>query len=223
MSAAPSGYTWRVVDPDPKPKGLVDLVQEGARDALAGLERGMTRGFSEANAALATPDAADLAPLLAATDLPELPQDGPLGSIGIRLDREADFLRNVALRELARVAWMQRLTLIVVVATVVCEIIVAACATFSALMGAFEGRGGLFALAAFILAGAAGGTAFIVSRSRVAHSDLAKDALSRARAIEERIFRLGVVMEWRAAGPALYQDALARLERSTTETVSDAS
>lgn len=190
----------------------MELVEQSARDAVDGLNRGMLRGFTEANAALAAPEGAELAPLLAATDLPELPADGPLGSIGVRLDREADLLRNVALRELARVGWMERVTLLVLVATVVCEVLVAACATFSALMGA-EGRGGLFALAAIILAGSAGGVAAVISRSRAAHRALATDALARARVIEQRIFRLALVMEWRAAGPVLYQDALARLER----------
>lgn len=175
---------------------------------LAGMERGLT----EANAALATPDGADLAPLVAATDLPELPPDGPLGGVGVRLDREADLLRNVALRELARVAWIDRLLLIVVLGTVVAEAAVAACATTSALMGATEGRAGLYALAATILAGSGGGVAAVVARSRQVHADLARDALTRSRAVEERLFRLAVAMEWRSSGTTLYQDALARLE-----------
>ena len=202
-----------MVAPDPKPKGLVDLVQQGAMDALAGLEHGFARGLSEADAALAVPAGADLAPLLAAADLPELRQDGPLGSIGVRLDREADLLRSVALRELARSAWMERLMLIVVLATAAAEAVVATCAAISASLGAFEGRAGLFTLAATILAGSAAGVAVVVSRSRVAHRQIADDALSRARAIEDRLFRLAVAMEWRTAGPTLYQDALARLER----------
>jgi hypothetical protein len=208
-----------VVEPDQRerePRGLVDLVQEGAKDALAGLERGLSRGLSEADAALAVPTNADHAPLLAATDLPELPKDGPLGGIGVRLDREADLLRSIALRELTRSAWMERLMLIVVLATAVAEAGVAACATVSALLGTIEGRGGLFALAAIVLAGSAGGVAAVVSRSRVAHRAVADDALTRARVIEERIFRVALAMEWRASGATLYQDALARLERASS-------
>ncbi len=183
---------------------------------MAGLERGMTRGFTEANAALATPEGAELAPLLAATDLPELPSEGPLGQMGVRLDREADLHRNVALRELARVAWMARLTLVILVASVVGELLIAACTTLSGLMGSGEGRFGLFALAAIIVAGGAAGSAAIIAKSRAAHRQLANDATTRARAVEERLFRLALVMEWRAAGPVLYQDALARLERDAS-------
>jgi hypothetical protein len=192
--------------------------------AIEGLERGMSRGLTEANAALTTPEGAELAPLLAATDLPELPSEGPLGSIGVRLDREADLLRNVALRELARVGWMERISLMVIIAAVVSEIVVAGCATLSAMMGS-DGRAGLFALAALILAGAAGGTTFVIAKSRAAHRALAAESLSRARKVEERIFRLALVMEWRLAGPELYQDALARLERDVsppTAVVADA-
>jgi hypothetical protein len=184
-------------------------------DAIEGLERGMTRGLTEANAALTTPEGAELAPLLAATDLPELPSEGPLGSIGVRLDREADLLRNVALRELARVGWMERISLMVIIAAVISEIVVAGCATLSAMMGG-DGRVGLFALAALILAGAAGGTTFVIAKSRAAHRQLAAESLTRARKVEERIFRLALVMEWRLAGPELYQDALARLERDVS-------
>jgi hypothetical protein len=192
--------------------GLVELVGQSARTALEKLEARMDRGLTDANAALATPEGADLRPLLSATDLPEVPGDGPLGNLGVRLDREADLLRNVALRELSRVGWMERLGLIVMVIAFVGELVVAACATLSAVMGA-DGRGTLFALAALTLAGAAAGTALAVSRSRAEHRTLALDALSRARVVEERIFRLALVMEWRTAGAVLYQDALARLER----------
>lgn len=199
-----------MIDPAAKPKGLADALEEGARDALAGIERGLVK----ADRALATPEGTELAALLDATNLPELPTEGPLGSLGVRLDREADLLRNVALRELGRVAWMDRLGLIVVLVGFFLEAVIAACVTFSAIVGALDGRGGLFTLAATVIAGSAAGVSAVVSRSRSAHRDLANEALSRARAIEERIFQLAVVMEWRGAGDTLYQDALARLERS---------
>jgi len=192
-------------------------VSEGAKNALDDFERGMGRGLTEANAALTTPEGAELAPLLAATDLPELPTEGPLGSIGVRLDREADLLRNVALRELARVGWMERIGMMVIIGSVISEILVAGCAALSAMVGgALEGRAGLFALAALILAGAAGGATFMMAKSRAAHRGLAAESLTRARKVEERLFRLALVMEWRAAGPVLYQDALARLERDVS-------
>jgi len=60
------------------------------------------------------------------------------------------------------------------------------------------------------------GVAASASRMRTAHARLAEDALTRARVIEERLFRVGLTMEWRAAGPTLFQDALARLERDAS-------
>lgn len=201
------GYPWPVTER--LESKIADALEERARDALKGLEQGLMK----ADAVLKAPDGSDLAALLGSTDLPELPADGALGSLGVRLDREADLHRNVALRELGRVAWVDRITLIVVLLAFVGEAAIAACATASTLVGVIEGRSGLFALAALILAGGAAGFAAIVSSSRRIHKDLAMDSLARARAIEDELFRLGVVMEWRAAGPTLFQEALARLER----------
>jgi hypothetical protein len=66
-------YDRRVADlPDPKPKGLVELVHESAGDVIHGLGHGLGRGFDRAGAALATPEHADVTALLASVDLPEL-------------------------------------------------------------------------------------------------------------------------------------------------------
>jgi hypothetical protein len=172
--------------------GLVDLAKETAEHAWTGLERSLA--------------GADLAPLLPAADLPALPATGALGALAERLDREADLFRNVALRELARVAWVERVTHGVVVALAGCEVGVAAIAVVCALLGAVEGRAPLLFLAAFVIAAGAAGVAF-------AHAAAATAALGRARDVEDRIFRLGIALEWRAGDAALYQDALARLER----------
>jgi len=134
---------------------------------------------------------------------------------GVRLDREADLYRNVALRELGRVAWIDRLTLIVTVVAFVGEAAIAAAVAFTAIVGALEGRGSMFALAAIILGAAPAGVAAIVASSRRLHRDLADDALARSRSIEDRIFQLGLVMEWRTTEAPLFQDALARLEGRT--------
>lgn len=230
----------------PKPRGLVDLVQEGAKKTIAGLgavgrglegagtglgrglegagagigrglegaSAGIGRGLEGASAALATPDSADLAPLLPAVDLPELPADGPLGALATRLDREADLCRGLALRELARVAWTTRITQTVVIVAAACEILIATAAAGVALVGGVgDGRAGLFLLAALIVAGGAGLVLAAAGRARASHTKLADDATLRARSLEERIFRVAIALEWRRAGEPLYQDALARLER----------
>jgi len=65
------------------------------------------------------------------------------------------------------------------------EAALAAAAGFSAIVGAIEGRGGLFALAAVILGAAPAGMAAIVASSRRMHRQLATEALDRSRTIEE--------------------------------------
>lgn len=188
---------------------IADTLEEGAREALKGLEKGLVK----ADAALKGPTGSDVTALLDSTDLPELPTEGALGSLGVRLDREADLNRNLALRELGRVAWIDRVTLVVGLVAFLGEAGIAACATASTLVGAVEGRSGLFLLAALILAGGAAGVAAILGSSRRMHRDMAMSSLASARGREEDLFRLGVAMEWRTAGPTLYQEALARLER----------
>lgn len=195
-----------------KAQDAAEALEETAHDAAGALGVKAQVALATANQALAAPEGADLAPLLGATDLPELPAEGALGSLGVRLDREADLYRNVALRELGRVAWIDRVTLTIVVFAFLGEAALAAAAGFSAIVGAIEGRGGLFALAATILAVAPAGMAAIVASSRRMHRQLATEALERSRAIEERIFQLGLAMEWRATESSLFQDALARLE-----------
>jgi hypothetical protein len=205
-----------VTDAAEKAKRLATDLEETANEAADVLEKKARRALATANAALAAPHDAELAPLLGATDLPELPQEGALGSLGIRLDREADLYRNVALRELGRVAWIDRVTLIVVIFAFLGEAALAAAAGFSAIAGAIEGRGGLFALAALILAAGPAGMAAIVASSRRMHRELATEALERSRTIEGRIFQLAIAMEWRGTEAPLFQDALARLEGRET-------
>ena len=203
-----------------KPKGLVELVHETTGDVIHGLGKGLER----AEAALATPENTDVTALLSAVDLPEHASDGPLGALALRLDREADLFRGVALRELARVGWVSRVTQTMVVATATSAVAVAACAVVLAgFGGTVEGRLGLLFLAASVVGAAGVGVAAAAARTRTAHTQLAHDALARARVIEERLFRVGLTMEWRSAGPTLYQDALARLERDASPSANAAS
>ena len=78
------------------------------------------------------------------------------------------------------------------------------------------GQLGLLFLAAAVVGAAGAGVAVSAGRIRTAPTLLAHDALARARVIEERLFRVGLTMEWRSAGPILYQDALTRLERDAS-------
>lgn len=177
---------------------------------------GLEGGIERANAALETPANADVAALLPATNLPELATEGPLGLLATRLDREADLFRGVALRELARIGWVERIAQTLVVIAVACEIAVAICAVFLAVFGGGDGRLGLLLGAASIVGAGGIGASLSAARMRAAHTKLADGALERARAVEDRLFRVGIAMEWRAAGATLYQDALARLERDVS-------
>jgi hypothetical protein len=207
----------RVSELPEAPKGLAELVQEGAGNVMRSLGSGLGGGLERAGQALTTPEGADLTALLPAADLPELPAEGPLGALALRLDREADLFRGVALRELARIGWMERIAQTMVVGAAVCEIAVAVCAVALAVFGGpVDGRLALLFLAAAVVAIAGVGAAWSASRMRAEHTRLADDALARARSLEERLFRVGLAMEWRAAGPTLYQDALARLERDVS-------
>jgi hypothetical protein len=201
----------------PPPRGLTALVEETAKQTIENLGRSL-EGASDA---LATPAGADLASLLPETDLPELgaehAEEGALGKLARRLDREADLFRGVALRELARVAWTTRITQVILVSAAIVEAAIAACAAIVAVLGGTaEGRLGLFFIAAAIVATGAAGVVFSNAKARAGHTKLAEDALARARLIEERLFRVGLAMEWRSAGATLYQDALARLERDVS-------
>ena len=137
---------------------------------------GLGQGFERAGAALATPENADVTALLASVDLPELASEGPLGSLALRLDCEADLFRGVALRELARVGWVSRITQTMVVATATCAVAVAACAVVLAVFGGtIEGRLGLLVLAAAVVgAGRRRG-----GRVGGAHADRAHPARAR--------------------------------------------
>lgn len=192
----------------PTPAGLGELVRRSAEEAVDRLGDGLER----AGIALAAPEGADLAPLLAATDLPDVPNDGALGALAARLDKEADLFRNVALRELARVAWVDRLTQTAWLVLAGCEVLVAACASATAVLGA-EGRASAFLVAGLLVGVGGVGVTAAAARIRTAHAELARDALARAQAIEDRYYQVGLALEWRSAGPVLFQEALARLER----------
>lgn len=213
------------MDDAPKAKGLVELVKETATKTFVGLGRGLDAGLDAsghalegAGRALAAPEATELAPLMGAADLPSIVAVdrplGPLSALSERLDREADLFRGIALRELARVGWVERVTQSVVVAAAVCEGVIAACASAAALFATpIEGRTGLFFVAALIVAIGAATVIYAAARVRGSHARLAEQALARAKEIEARMFRVALALEWRGAGDALFQDALARLER----------
>lgn len=193
-----------------KGQGLRAVVEEGAGEALEQLGQGLR----EAQRALAAPEATDLAPLLPHADLPELGGTDPLAALGVRLDREGDLWRSLALRGLGRIAWVDRTTQGVAVAAAVGEVAIAAVAAMSAVLGAEHAgaRAVLFGIAAVVVMVGASVVAVVARGIRSTQKELADSALARAEAVEHRLARLAIVLEWKRSDAALYQDALARFE-----------
>jgi hypothetical protein len=172
-------------------------------------------GLGKVERALDDPSAEIAGELREQADLPELVADSPLASLAVRLDREADLWRTVALRQQERSAWTGRLTIVGAMAALIGAIALAAIGGFRALLG-----GGvvgapplLLGVSAAILALGTLCTAFVLERSRRGQLEIARSALLRADLAEARLHRIAAVAELRTASPDRYADALAALER----------
>lgn len=155
--------------------------------------------------------------LVGRADLPELTGDDPVGALGVRLDREADLWRSLALGETARATFVGR----VVLTTAIFAFIGTVGLSIVGWAGAALGLGDAAARA--LLAGAgvlalavgAGIVAWIGASIRAAHQRAARDAFARADLAELRLHRVAVVLALLRAGDGGARDALLRLERDT--------
>lgn len=159
--------------------------------------------------------------LLRQADLPELDGGNPLSSLGIRLDREADLWRSVAMRQLARAAWMDRIAISTSVVSMVGVMVLAAIAAFRALFvsassAALASQG--FGVALLLLVGAllvlvgSWRLTRAAAQIRAGQIAVAREALARADVSELRLQRLAVLLETRGADPESYRAALRQLE-----------
>jgi hypothetical protein len=221
-------------DPKPAAKTALEGAKDKAREArdkaaeLGGkafdnmrpvadaVGAGVRAGLGKMGDALRVGDAPMVpAELLAQTDLPELTSADPLMSLASRLDREADFWRGVAMRQLERAAWTERLGVTSSVLLLIGGVVLAAIAAFRALF-ATKGSGNatamLLGVGLLVLLVAALAVGSLASRLRRGQMEAVKDAMNRADLAEVRIHRLGLLMELRSAGRDGYVAALSDLE-----------
>ncbi|MBK8255152.1 MAG: hypothetical protein IPK82_21135 [Polyangiaceae bacterium] len=155
------------------------------------------------------------AELLHQADLPELSTDDALASLAKRLDSEADFWRNVAMRQLARAAWTERLGVISSLLLLIGGVVLAAIAAFRAL---FAGEGSGLAVALLLGIGlvvlliAAIAVGSLATKLRQGQVQVVRDAMARADLAETRLHRIALLMEMRTAARDGYTAALTGLE-----------
>ncbi|UQA62192.1 hypothetical protein [Polyangium aurulentum] len=178
--------------------------------------RALESGMSTASRAFEDPaTSAMAAELVAEAELPELGGEDALASLAKRLDRESDLFRGIAMRQLARAAWMDRLGVTGSAVSLVGVVVLAAIAGFRALF-APDGAPLVAVLlgvgAALLLAGAMA-LGRTTARIRTGQSEAAREALGRADLAEARLHRVAALMEMRRADPERYRTALGELER----------
>jgi hypothetical protein len=205
------------VDAPPRGEGKLARAQatETARAVAHTLGTGLRAGLTKAESALAAPKGTDIEGLLSETNLPELELDDPIASLAIRLDREGDLWRNFSLREIARLGWADRIAQTICILAVLADVALGVVAALAALVGGDNAPNKMILLggAAAILSLGALVLAWVTRGIRRTRHSLAREALSRADVAELRLHRVGIVLGWRKQDVALYQEALARLER----------
>lgn len=191
---------------------LEDSLEKGVEAVAGGLER----GFSGARRALDVPSGAALESLIEGTDLPELGERDALGALAMRLDRESDLMRNVALRELTRVAWSDRIAQTVAVLAAIANLGLAVVAVPGALVGGeHTGERALLVVSASIALFSGGLLVWLVARSGSRRAvELARETLARAHATELRLERIALLLATREADPKAFKAALARSDRA---------
>lgn len=205
--------------PDAEPESTAKKVAERALstagEQASKVAHSVGQGLRRAGRELDGPANADLAALIAETNLPEVASEDAMGSLARRLDREADLWRNLAIRELAHVGWANRIAHLASSLTMAGVLILAGIAAFESLFGASTSRtmplivgAGLLALGAIV--------ASTVSASvRRSQREVVRDALVRADLAELRLHRVAIAMASARADGA-EKEALQRLERDVT-------
>lgn len=147
-------------------------------------------------------------------DLPDVLGEQPLTDLAVRIDREADFWRQFAIRAL-RPGAPRNVAIASATLAIGFAVVLGIVGAFGAILG-IESAGvdlvetavalvGLF-LAAVLMA------AFVEGTRRGA----AERALARAEVAERRLERVAAILELKKTDPARYAEALSRLERDPT-------
>lgn len=171
-------------------------------------------GLQKASRALEGPAGADVEALIADSNLPEVDADDPLAALARRLDREADLWRNLAIRELAHVAWANRIAHAASIVAIVGVVSLAFVAALGALFGGSSGgRALLVGVAAAVLSLGALVATWTSGGVRRSQREIVRDALARADLAELRLHRIAMAMASCKADPEHARDVLARLEK----------
>ncbi len=179
--------------------------------------RVMRTGVNSVERALADPTAEAASEILAQADLPEISAQDPLLSLALRLDREADLYRGVAMRQLARAAWMDRLGAIASVVCLVGVVVLASIAAFRALFALGDAISAIMLLgvAALLLLMGVFAVGRATSRIRGSQTQAAREALLRADLAEARLHRIAMVLALRESDEEAYNATLRVLEADT--------
>ena len=192
-------------------------LQSGVAPVAARVGAAVDRGVSSVGRALEDPGAGLASEALKQADLPELQAETPLVSLGVRLDREADLWRGVAMRQLARASWMDRIAVTSTVVAFIAVLVLAAIAAFRALFAGVSGPPGgamplLLSIGALLIVMGCVMLSRVAARIRHGQIDVSREALRRADLCELRLHRVAVLLEVRAADPEGYRAALKQLE-----------
>jgi hypothetical protein len=124
----------------------------------------------------------------------------------------------LAVRALARAAWVDRVAQLMAIFAALGALALAVVAALGALVGAGNAGGRalqvLSAIAALVTAPAV--MAWISAGIRRSQRETAREAMARADLAELRLHRVGVVLATRALGEGAFRDALLRLERDAS-------
>ncbi|CAN5770607.1 hypothetical protein BH09MYX1_BH09MYX1_66060 [soil metagenome] len=189
-----------------------DSVEESLEKGVEAVAGGLKRGLRGAKRALEAPEGAAIESLIDGTNLPELDEADALRALAVRLDRDADLMRNLALRELTRVAWTDRVAQTAAVLGAIGNVALGVVAALSVLASGEHAseRAILVGAASFALTSGAA-IVWIVTRSQGQRaSRLARDVLDRAQTTELRLEKLAHLLALRGADPKAFKVALAR-------------
>jgi hypothetical protein len=192
-----------------------EALQEGAGQVASVIGGGLRR----ATAALSAPASSELDQLSSGTDLPEIAVEDALAALSVRLDREADFWRALALKAMSRAAWADRTSQFAAIVAVV------GCAALAGITGLEAVFGGGSVRALLVLAGAtalvlgSAAAALVSSSIRRGQREISREALARADIAEIRLHRVAVVLAIRNDDRGSLPEALKRLEKDTAAPV----
>jgi hypothetical protein len=199
--------------PDEDPETPAERALAAASNRANKVAAKVGHGLRRAGRELEAPANADVAALINESNLPEIVEGDALASLAQRLDREADLWRNLAIRELAHVAWANRIAHLASSLAMVGVLVLAGIGAFESLFAPSNGRAALLGVSAAVLALGAGVATAASASVRRSQREVVRDALVRADLAELRLHRVAIAMAAVRAENAEARGAIARVER----------